>query len=167
MLKKILSFTLFVPSLVFAQVSDDGTQKFIESRETASERTKRINDRFGDAASAVILIEDTEVQKKDLSPEEVRANLDLAKRDLEKISARGISRTKKRQLADSWNRLVRAEKELFGDTPNVIAWLRVARDLNPDNEEVIRALQWAEEKEEIANRRIKEAEQLRAIKNNR
>ena len=133
--------------------------------ETESHRNQRIKERFGDSENAVVLIEDAEKNRGQWEAEQVRQNLLQARDKLDTVKATGVSAKKKAQLASSWGRLAEAERFLFGDTPNNLEWLRKANELDPDNEDVARALDVAERKHEYTELQLAEAAKIRAARN--
>ncbi len=135
----------------------------VESDEDkAIRKLQRIKTRFGDSEGAVLLLEEAEQQRNEWQADQVREKLTEAKDQIEKVKSRGISQTKRKQLAGAWARLAKSERLLFGDTDNNLEWLRTAYDLDPDNEEVARALGIAERKQEYALARLEAAAQFRA-----
>jgi hypothetical protein len=132
--------------------------------ETNSERSQRIRNQFGDAEGAITLVEEAERNRTEWNVEQVREGLSQAKDELHKVKSIGISTKKRNQLAAAWGRLAKSERFLFGDTPNNLEWLRRANELDPDNEDVARALDLAERKNEFTQLQLAEAARIRTAR---
>lgn len=150
------------PSEQYLERSPSNDPETEAKEETNAERSQRINDRFGDSGAAIKLVEDAEKNRDHLEAELVRDKLSEAKDALNKVKSSGISEKKRNQLAAAWGRLAKSERFLFGDTDNNLEWLRNAYDLDPDNEDIARALDVAERKQSYAFAQLEEAAKVRA-----
>ena len=152
------------PSQQYPEKNPENVVEGNSRTETVAQQRARLRSLFGDAESAITLVEDIESSRKIWVAEQVRNKLNDAKGRLQKIKSRRISKKKRKQLALAWGRLARSERFLFGDTIQNLEWLRKAHELDPDNQDVARALDVAERKNEYAQRRLEEAAKIRAAR---
>lgn len=152
------------PSEQYSERNPSNDPQSEPTEETNAKRSQRIKNRFGDSEGAITLVEEAERNRKQWQAEQVRETLVQAKDALTKVKDWGISGQKRKQLSAAWGRLAQSERFLFGDTDNNLEWLRKANELDPNNEDVGRALDIAERKKEFTLLQLEEAARIRAAR---
>ncbi|RME68060.1 MAG: hypothetical protein D6781_11845 [Verrucomicrobia bacterium] len=122
-----------------------------------------LDDQFDrDLAELSLILDEVRVRKLG-SRERVTLSdvkLRLARRNLPPKS----SKAERIRLARAWKLIGQIERDIFGDTEQVVESYRLAAALDPDDSEITGELAFRERKLAAVNERLEEAKQLREAK---